>query len=94
MIDVFLCAPRSLLMDQVKIAESRLFMCTEFEQYVLCSEFVGSGNSIIASIKNVAGPIPRELQSSSNAPGLDWDKGIGEARGVFLRAELIERRVS
>ena len=33
-------------------------------------------------------------KSSSNAPGLDWDNGIGEARRVFLRAELIERRVS
>src|SRR5262249_62410650 len=61
MIDVFLCALRSLLMDQIKVAESRLFMCTEFEQYVLSSEFVGSRHSIIASIKNVAGPILREL---------------------------------
>src|SRR5215472_12642669 len=61
MIDVFLCALHSLLMDQIKVTESRLFTCTEFEQYVLSSEFVGSRHSIIASIKNVAGPILREL---------------------------------
>jgi len=61
MVDVLLCALRSLLMDQIKIAESRLFVGTEFEQFVLSSEFVGSGHSIIASIKNVAGPIFREL---------------------------------
>jgi hypothetical protein len=45
------------LMDQIKVAENRLFMCTEFEQYVLSSEFVGRGQSIIASVKNVTAPV-------------------------------------
>src|SRR5262249_16532523 len=48
-------------MDQVKVTESCLFMCIQLEQYGRGSEFVGSGHSIIASIKNVAGPILREL---------------------------------
>jgi hypothetical protein len=61
MIDVFLCAPRSLLMDQVQVAESCLFMGIQFEQYSLSSELVGGGNSVVARIENVAGPILREL---------------------------------
>ena len=51
MIDVFLCSPRSLLMDQVQVAESRPFMCTQFEQYGRRGELVGGCNSIIALAK-------------------------------------------
>jgi hypothetical protein len=61
MIDVFLCSPRSLLMDQVQVAESRPFMCTQFEQYGRRGELVGGCNSIIARAKNVSRPIRRKL---------------------------------
>jgi hypothetical protein len=60
MIDVLLCALRALLMDQIKIAESCLFMCIQFEQDSGGSELVGGGNGVVASIKN----IPRTANSS------------------------------
>ena len=58
---MFLCAPRTLLMDQVQVAVSCLFVCIQFEQCSRSSELVGGGNSIIARIKNVSRPILREL---------------------------------
>jgi hypothetical protein len=61
MIDVFLCALRSLLMDQVKITESCLLMGIQLEKYSRSGELIGSRYSIIAGINNVAGPILREL---------------------------------
>ena len=57
MIDVLLCALRSLLMDQVKVTESWLFMCIQLEQDGRSCEFVGSCHCVIASIKDVSGPI-------------------------------------
>ena len=48
-------------MDQVQVAESCLFMGIQFEQYSLSSQLVGGGNSVVARIKDVAGPILREL---------------------------------
>jgi hypothetical protein len=61
MIDVFLCALRPLLMDQVKVTESCLLMGVQLEKYSRSVEFIGSRYGVIAGIKNVAGPILREL---------------------------------
>ena len=61
MIDVFLRALRPLLMDQVKVAEGCFLMCIQLEQDSRSSEFVGSGYGVIASIKDVSGPIFREF---------------------------------
>jgi hypothetical protein len=61
MIDVFLCALGSLLMDQVQVTESCLLMGIQLEKYSRSGEFIGSRHSIIAGIKNVAGTILREL---------------------------------
>jgi hypothetical protein len=61
MINVLLCSARSLLMDQVEVTESCLFMGIQFEQCSRSSKLVGSGNGVIPSIKNVPRPIAGEL---------------------------------
>jgi hypothetical protein len=60
-VDVLLCALRSLLVDQVEITDSCFFMGVQLEQYGRGSELVGGSNSIIARIKNVSRPILCEL---------------------------------
>ena len=61
MIDVLLRALRTLLMDQIEVTDSRLFMGIQFEQCSRSGKLIGGGNSVISSIKNISRPIFREL---------------------------------
>ena len=58
---MLLRALRTLLMDQIEVADSRLFMGIQFEQCSRSSELVGSSNGVISSIENISRPILREL---------------------------------